>query len=157
MQIANCRMKLNSLGSDILKVNVTPAEILILNEGFEKAVNGMAVKEVEVLGTVDRSDETELARLRRRYANLRPGGAREGQNVVNKLFPGVNAVLPQTFAKIGIATKKGEKFKAQTYNPIPEQVIMAETVEADPLETPEALEEIQPLEASDASATKKKK
>ena len=111
MEIANTRVRLNKVGSDVPLNDITPAEAMLLHilhgaanggstfgEEFEKlTVTGTAkVKEGEKLR--DRTDAEELARLRAKYSMARNN---KNEPIVNTVWPDrFNPKLPQKFSEI---------------------------------------------------------
>lgn len=117
MEIADCKVRLNGdVNNAVFKQDVTPAEVLVLRaihgagsvlEIKQKSLNSNS-KSIE-----KRSHKFELRRLREKY-NRSPGAnpaaevgggdfmnfTGEGINIVNRLFPGMNPVLPVKFADI---------------------------------------------------------
>lgn len=99
MQYASCFVQLSGdLGTNISKAPVTPAEIVLL-----RAIHGPdAVSKVELLkgGVNDKASHAEeLDRLRLHYTAL----DKDGNSIVNMVFPGHSPRLPTTFDEIGIA------------------------------------------------------
>lgn len=87
MQVANCRCLLNP-GHDVAKKNVTPAEVVVLRSLHQRNVGKDPVTDLIVLGTIERSNATEVARLRMIY----------GEKAVKPLFPGINGEgISETF------------------------------------------------------------
>lgn len=123
MEVAKARLKINSLGSDIPLSGVTPAEVQVLNVAHEEGANGIAVSEVEIVGSSRLTDAQELDRLKRKYPNLRIKIEGKNVNVVSHLYPGLGNKLPATFAEIDIVAPKAETGVSgpQTYNPLPDE------------------------------------
>jgi len=95
MQTANILLALGGdSGNQVPKYGVTAAEIAVL-----RAIHGEdAVTNVLPLDTVDnRSNRTELARLRARYGAAQDG---EGNKVVDTLFPGAAARVFETIEEL---------------------------------------------------------
>jgi len=95
MQIANILLALGGdSGNQVPKYNVTAAEIAVL-----RAIHGEdAVTNVLPLeGDANRTNRTELARLRARYGAAQDG---EGNKVVDTLFPGAAARVFETLDEL---------------------------------------------------------
>lgn len=99
MQVGNIWLKIDATGSNIQLAEVTPAEVAILNADHEGNAKGVAVFDVTVVGNIERSGEVEIERLRAKYANAKD---KKGELWAEKLYPGKNPVLPQTFAEVGV-------------------------------------------------------
>lgn len=95
MQVANCRIFVNK-GHDVAGIKVTPAEVLVLRALHKHNVGSDPIKQLEVIGTVARSDAHEIRRLREKY----PAKNKQGVQHVLALFPGESPTLPQTFDKV---------------------------------------------------------
>jgi len=98
MQIANIRLKLDALGSDVFIDGVTPAEAVLLNTDHEINDKGQAVHDVTVVGETTRTDEEEILRLREKYVNAKD---KKGESLAEKLYPGKSPKLPHTFKEAG--------------------------------------------------------
>lgn len=119
MEIADCKLRVGGDPMNVItKIDVTPAEVIILRH-----IHGVAsVHDIQKKALnrnnksiAKRSHAFELNRLRAFYNNA-PGATPESEfqggdlnnfdpsvfNIVNRLFPGVNPVLPITFASIEI-------------------------------------------------------
>lgn len=92
MQIGKCRVKLHTY-QDLPKVNVTPAEVVILQRAHLKNANGEVVSEVVLTGEVERLPRDEKRRLLQIY----------GPKLVETAFPGDMPRMPERFMDIGIA------------------------------------------------------
>jgi len=106
VQIANIWLKLDATGSNIQLSEVTPAEAAILNADHEANAKGVAVHDVVVTGTVERTGEAEINRLRDKYANAKN---KKGEVLATVLYPGKNPVLPQTFKEVGLEWTEAPK------------------------------------------------
>jgi hypothetical protein len=102
MQIANVRLRLNELGSDVALEDITPAEAALLNTDHATNAKGEAIHDIVVTGEVTRSNEAEINRLREKYVNAKD---RKGEPLAEKLYPGKNPTLPQTFKDAGFAVE----------------------------------------------------
>jgi hypothetical protein len=83
MPLANLRLKLNKY-LDVVLSEVTPAELLLLVAMHHGHAGGNPLKEI---GSVERTNQEELARLRGKYAASR----------VAKIYVGAKPELPKTF------------------------------------------------------------
>jgi hypothetical protein len=132
MEVGNCRLKINKLGSDVPKNTVTPAEVQVLRKAFFESANGDPITEIEVFGTTKRSDANEVQRLRTRYGSLKPG--KDAKAYVETMYPGETPRLPQTFEELGgLKIVRGQRAAAQDYNPEPkgeEVIVSGEDVDA---------------------------
>lgn len=157
MEVANCRLKLNKMGSDVPKYLVTPAEVLVLQKGFEANAGGNPISGIELIGTSKRSSAAELARLQSAYANLRV----DDKPIVGALFPGSAVKLPETFLEIGITAPVATHRKPGDYTPEPlgdpvmadDTIALIEGVEEDiaPIVAPAALPSTKSLPPSSAA------
>lgn len=111
MEVANVRLRLNKVGSDVPLEGVTPAEAMLLHilhgpsnggltfgEDFNKitVVGTAKVKEGEKLR--DRTDVEELRRLRGKYGSARD---KQGKPLIEIVWPDRNnPKLPATFKEI---------------------------------------------------------
>lgn len=100
MQICDCEVRLGaSAGHTVLKADVTPAEILILQAIHgQDAVVGIKPKKMD-----KRPNAHELDRLNTLYGR-ESGGIRDAGNgdLINKLFPGIHPTLPVSLKDIGM-------------------------------------------------------
>ena len=100
MQICNCEVRLgDSAGHTVPKVDVTPAEILILQaiHGASAVVNIRPVKQDR------RSNNEEWDRLQGTYGRSSDGLMDAGNGeLLTKLFPGAMPKLPVTLKDIGM-------------------------------------------------------
>lgn len=112
MEVANARMRLNKVGSDVPITDMTPAEAMLLHilhgpsngglsfgEEFEKITVTGTAKVKDDKGVLrDRTDVEELKRLRAKY-----GGARDKTNksIIDSIWPNkLQPNLPKTFKEI---------------------------------------------------------
>lgn len=87
MKTADCSLKLNST-IEIRVTGVTPAEAVYLTSAHKKLAKGPPLTIVEE-SEVERDDDEELRRLRRKY----------GMGHIEVLFPGVSPRLPESFER----------------------------------------------------------
>src|SRR5437762_11894773 len=99
MQLANARVKIHEVGSDVAVFNITPAEALLINKDQEANAKGQAVTGLTIIGEEERSNRDEVARLKAKYANATN---KERKLWVDVLFPGENPNLPKTFKEAGL-------------------------------------------------------
>ena len=119
MEIGQCRLKLNKLGSDV-PMTVTPAEVLVLREGFQANAGGDPIFDLKLVGTVERSAAGEVARLKSKYADLHiKGDAGQKVTVVDKVFAGHAPNVPQKFSEVGPMPPVGKFQKPKSYDPEP--------------------------------------
>jgi hypothetical protein len=116
MQIANAWLKIDALGSNVQLEDITPAEAAILNTDHEINAKGLAIHDIVVTGTVERTGEVEINRLRDKYANAR---TKKGDKLADTLYPGKNPVLPQTFKEVGFEATEPEKKSVPAAQPVP--------------------------------------
>ena len=111
MEIANVRVRLTKVGSDVPLKDVTPAEALLLHILHGPSNGGLTFGDefdkIEVVGTAQvvengkprpRKDAEELRRLLGKY-----NGARNNKNepIINSIWPDkLNPKLPQTFKEL---------------------------------------------------------
>lgn len=106
MKLATVTLKMNRVGSTIIKKNVTPAELLLLVAMHGPEAGGDPVIEVKETGetSADFPDHAEVGRLKQIYSTKK----------VEALFPGPMARLPETFEEarqVGAGAKlPSEKF-----------------------------------------------
>lgn len=121
MQKGQCRLTINQLGSDVLKFDVTPAEVMVLRKGFTDLVGKDPISKLELTGEVDRTGAEEIQRLYANYGNLRVKQGDKDVQVVAILFgSGDNPMasnVPETFDKIGPEPPKSENPGPQDYTP----------------------------------------
>jgi hypothetical protein len=88
MPLANLRLKLNKY-LDVVLSEVTPAELLLLVAMHHGHAGGNPVVQdsLKEIGSVERTNQEELARLRGKYAASR----------VAKIYVGAKPELPKTF------------------------------------------------------------
>jgi hypothetical protein len=124
MEIANARLRLNKVGSDVPLVNITPAEAMFLHiihgpsnggstfgEEFEK-LTVVGTAKVQVSPAVvdedgkitkpavlrDRTDAEELRRLTAKYSGAR---TKDNKPIIDGIWPDkFSPKLPQTFKDI---------------------------------------------------------
>lgn len=131
MEIARAKVKLNSLGSNVIKT-ITPAEYLVLKEGHSVNAGGNPLSDLVVIGTVKRGDETELRRLRGTYGALkfRAPGTTSDVHVLSYLFAAHDAKVPQTFSELSDfpVPPPRKSFKRTSYDPEPvgEQLVLTD-------------------------------
>ena len=111
MEVANCRVRLNKVGSDVPVTNVTPAEAMFLHilhgtqnggstfgEEFEKITVVGTAQVIENGKSRSRTDAEELRRLSAKYASAR---TKDNKPVIDTVWPDkLNPKLPQTFKEI---------------------------------------------------------
>jgi len=100
MQICECEVRLGaSVQHTVLKSEVTPAEILILQAIHgQDAVVGIKPKKMD-----KRPNADELERLHNLYGRETEGIRDAGNgNLIAKLFPGINPSLPVSLKDIGM-------------------------------------------------------
>jgi hypothetical protein len=111
MEIANVRVRLTKVGSDVPLKDVTPAEALLLHILHGPSNGGLTFGDefdkIEVVGTAQvvekgkprpRKDTEELRRLLGKY-----NGARNNKNepIINSIWPDkLNPKLPQAFKEL---------------------------------------------------------
>lgn len=116
MQIANCRVVLNREGTDVFRGMITPAEAQLLRYQFEPQAGGNPITHLEILDgeaavIVKRDDEDPnniaKAKKRKRGNNdeIRRLMGKYENKVIDKLFPGMNPTLPETFEEAGFSEK----------------------------------------------------
>ena len=96
MQIANCWVQINELGSNARKERVTPAECQVLRKLFGVKVVGQTkptnpITHLHIVGEDKRSVTDEFSRLTQRY----------GEKLIGEMFPGENPGCPDTFKAAG--------------------------------------------------------
>jgi len=89
MPIADISLKTDQFGSNVQLKDVTPAEALLLVAEFNRAAGGDPIVELTNERSVVRTDDTEIMRLKQKYAAVK----------VNSLFPGSSPALPKNFAE----------------------------------------------------------
>lgn len=99
MQIANCFVSLNNLGSNVPKVGVTPAEIVVLRTLHQHAVGRDPITDISDVKEVNRTSKEELERLRLTYGGTVLNGKTP---VLTHLYPGDSPTLPQKFSEVNI-------------------------------------------------------
>lgn len=101
MELANGRLRLNKLGSDVPVTNITPAEALVLHIVHQGNNGGSTFGEdfdkITVVSDVKRSDNDEVRRLSAKYAQC---VNKKGDKIVKLIWPGVSPKLPQKFAEL---------------------------------------------------------
>lgn len=95
MQIGKCILKISATDT-VAKIDVTPAEVLLLKENFGKISGGVPIHDLEVTGEDKRTAHDEMARLGRLYTDER----------AKKAFPGDVPKLPETFKDAGVDAKQ---------------------------------------------------
>ncbi len=104
MQLARCRVKIDR-DTDVPKVDITPAEALVLLTAHSAAAGGKVITELELTGETGRSDAEELNRLKYNYGNLKHRVGDKDQQTVSTLFARFNK-MPQTFEEVGLGKPK---------------------------------------------------
>lgn len=96
MQIANCLVAVGGdQGNTVPKYGITATEIAVL-----RAIHGEdAVKDVEPVGEIQRSNREEISIVKTRYANAKDS---ENNSIVEQLFPGVAARAFETLAELDL-------------------------------------------------------
>ncbi|MEI6482971.1 MAG: hypothetical protein WCO62_06105 [Betaproteobacteria bacterium] len=101
MELANGRLRLNKLGSDVPVSNITPAEALILHIVHQGNNGGSTFGEdfekITVVSNDKRSDNDEVRRLSAKYAQC---VNKKGDKLVKLIWPGIAPKLPQKFAEL---------------------------------------------------------
>ena len=99
MQTANVMVALGGdMGTTVPKYEITVSEIEVL-----RAIHGKdAVHDIEPLGTIERSDREEIARLLEIYGQATMGGPNGKIGIVSHLFPGAAAPAFKSFDQIEI-------------------------------------------------------
>lgn len=140
-EIAHCFV---ALGGDIQntvpKSNVTAAEIAVL-----QVIHGNdAVRDIEPVGSIQRSQREERERLRAVYGRARDS---EGRSLVEVLYPGAAA---RTFEKLDELQLEDVQFKiARGARPTTPDIDMTAKVAAAPTPSPAEDEEWDELPADD--------
>lgn len=95
MQVATITLRhAGRLDTQISKVQVTPAEVILL-----RALHGQDAVTVETItGEAGRDSAEERDRLDRLYGSV----SAANMQTLERIFPGYNAKLPASFAEIGI-------------------------------------------------------
>lgn len=101
MQTATGLLRTDKFGSSVYVENITPAEAAILRSGHTTAANGEPWLELAYSGDIKVSPSELMADLKRKYLDLRNGS----DNVVDKLYPGMNPSLPETFDRVDLGCK----------------------------------------------------
>lgn len=104
IQRANIWFKVNELGDNIQKKNVSPGECLIIRKQFGIKVKGSSkplspITHLDIIGESDGNVEDEYSRLGRVY----------GSKVVEGVFPGENPNIPLTFVSVGLDETKDKE------------------------------------------------
>ena len=97
MELATVWVKINELGSNIRLLNVTPAEVTIVNDQFglrtaDDPTPISAITHLEITGKTNRGTRAEFARLAKKY------GGKQAKDA----FPGNTPQIPLTFAQVGV-------------------------------------------------------
>jgi len=95
MKVASLMLRLDKSGHDVHKVDVTPAEALLLVAEHHANAGGDPISELKVTGEVDREVTDEVNRLKTKYAAKK----------VDALYQGAIPTLPTDFdqaRKLGI-------------------------------------------------------
>lgn len=98
MQTANCMVAIGGdVGNTVPKYGVTPSEVAVL-----RVIHGNeAVTDIDVNGSVSRTNRAERDRLSSHYGKPEPDGSFKAR-VVDGLFPGAAARLFETFDELEI-------------------------------------------------------
>lgn len=100
MKLYSCKVNLaGSLLNQVHKVNVTPAEIVLL-----RAVHGNdAISDIKHVANVNRSDRAERARLAGIYTMTTPKGTKRGDELIREFLGIESQALPEEPPKIEVA------------------------------------------------------
>lgn len=101
MQVANCYVIIGHKNSNVPRIKVTPAELVLLVDQWKDKAGRHPVHNLEVVGEVKRTNETERARLRAMYGKP-PGAKKDDPYKIDRLYPGVNPQYPKTFEETGL-------------------------------------------------------
>lgn len=106
MELANARLRLNKVGSDVPIVGLTPAESLLLHV-LHQANNGGSTfgedfDKIKIIGEAKtgdkpRTNSEELARLKAKYGHC---VTKKGDSIIGLVWPGLNPELPQKFSQL---------------------------------------------------------
>jgi hypothetical protein len=136
MEIANVWLEISDLRSNVLKRNVTPAEVSILKSIFSTKIPGtnettnpfqhVSINPSEVV----RSNQDEINRLCKIY----------GTDRFEECFPGSNPKLPITFAEIDIKNTETLEPTSGKLHEIPPLSTLASGDDGSDIELPSAAE-----------------
>ena len=99
-EVGQCLYRYDDIGGRFPVFDITPAEVAIIRESFKSVVGDDPIFGLERTGTVKRTVDAEMARLRRKYIdNLVVQGKTEVP-VCDVLFTGPFAKLPLTFFEL---------------------------------------------------------
>lgn len=103
MQTANCWLQIEKFGSDVPVLGMTPAELVLVVNEFQDKLGKFPVHDLEMGDDSDRSGLVEVERLRSKYGFVR--SSKPPVFKIDKLYPGVNPRLPETFAETGLLSQ----------------------------------------------------
>lgn len=96
MEIGEVTIKINQFGDTVSKAGVTPAQVQYLIHEHSLNAGEMPVKGLSITGSEERTSAAEKIRL----AGIFPQNRDPKLVSLEKLFPGANAKLPETFAEV---------------------------------------------------------
>ena len=97
MLIATCRIKLDKLGQDVLKKNVTPAEAVFLVAEHNARAGGIPLEVIGEPEKIDRTNVEDITRLYQSYSSKK----------IKTIFSNAMSQVPETFEEaiqIGMGT-----------------------------------------------------
>lgn len=122
MEVAHVLLAIGGdAGHSVTKRFVTPSEVAVLRSIHSPE----AVSDIDVVGQVQIAHRAERERLIRKYGKAND---EEGIEIINGLFPGLNATMLESFAQLGL---QPSDYKRKDVKPI----IVSENAEVDDIET----------------------
>jgi hypothetical protein len=98
METASGMLRINEYGSTVPVTSITPAEALVLKNGFEVVSKGETLCDMTMQGDKEVDSRELLQYLKERYVNMKDPDGEIG--LVEKLFPGSSPKLPTTFDEV---------------------------------------------------------
>lgn len=101
MEIATGWLVLDERGSNVKLKNITPAEVVHLNNTFKRHKDDKEQKVIDIrlVGKANRTNRREKERLEAKYPKT---DAKTGEVELQKTWPGAEPSFPETFADAGI-------------------------------------------------------
>lgn len=100
MEVGRCHYRYDDIGGRMPIFDTTPAEVAVLRETFKGVAQGDPIIGLFKTGTIRRSGQAEVARLRAKYADNMVMQGKNEVAICDVLFNGPFARVPMTFEEL---------------------------------------------------------
>jgi hypothetical protein len=100
MDVGQCHYRYDDIGGRMPIHDTTPAEVAVLRETFKGIAQGDPISLLAKTGTIRRTPQAEIERLRTKYAENTVIQGKNEIPICDVLFSGPFAKIPMTFAEL---------------------------------------------------------